>query len=175
MRSRLLISLFALMLAFCYFATARSGALVNLLGSETRLISESPSSEWTAFLASRKTVPLGTILFEEGGNKGIGQSLVAFFQRLGDPSWSIGLHESRYAYDFIESIHVWTLCLFFGLAVMFDLRLLGWTMREVPVSELARRLLPWTMAGLSSWSSAGRSCFTPYLFGPFRASSSASK
>ncbi len=39
------------------------------------------------------------------------------------------------------------MCLFFGLAVMFDLRLLGWTMRKVPVSEFARRLLPWTMAG----------------------------
>jgi hypothetical protein len=74
-------------------------------------------------------------------------NLLDFFRRLGESSWSTGLHESRYAYDFIESIHVWTLCLFFGLAVMFDLRLLGWTMRSVPVSEVSRRLLPWTLAG----------------------------
>ncbi len=74
-------------------------------------------------------------------------SLLAFFARLADSSWSTGLHESRYAYDLIESIHVWALCLFFGLAVMFDLRLLGWTMRRVPVSEVARRLLPWTVVG----------------------------
>jgi hypothetical protein len=47
----------------------------------------------------------------------------------------------------IPSIHVWSMCLFFGLAVMFDLRLLGWTMRKVPVSEFSRRLLPWTIAG----------------------------
>ena len=78
---------------------------------------------------------------------GIGDSLLAFFSRLGDSSWSVGLHESRYAYDLIESVHVWTLCLFFGLAVMFDLRLLGWTMRSVPVSEVSRRLLPWTVVG----------------------------
>ena len=147
MRSRLLISLPALMLLFCHFATAPNGALVNSVGREPRLNSESASSDWTAFLASRKTLPLGTMLFEDGGNQGIGQSLVGFFGRMGDSSWSTGLHESRYAYDFIESIHVWTLCLFFGLAVMFDLRLLGWAMRDVPVSELARRLLPWTIAG----------------------------
>jgi hypothetical protein len=36
---------------------------------------------------------------------------------------------------------------FFGLTVIFDLRLLGWTMRKVPVLEFVRRLLPWTIAG----------------------------
>ena len=40
-----------------------------------------------------------------------------------------------------------TLCIFVGLAVMLDLRLLGVTMRRVPVSEVAQRLLPWTVAG----------------------------
>jgi hypothetical protein len=74
-------------------------------------------------------------------------SLLDLVTRMADSSWSIGLHESRYGYPLVESIHVWALCLFFGLAVMFDLRLLGWTMRRVPVSEAARRLLPWTLAG----------------------------
>src|SRR5438477_2742014 len=62
-------------------------------------------------------------------------------------SWSTGLHESQYGYPLVESIHVWALCLFFGLAVIFDLRLLGLTMKKVPVSDLARRLMPWTVAG----------------------------
>jgi len=135
------------MLTFCYFATATHGTPVNSPGRETRPTLESGSSEWTAFLASRNALPLGMSLLEEGDDKGIGQFLVGFFGRLGDSTWSAGLHGSRYAYDFIESIHVWTLCLFFGLAVMFDLRLLGWAMRDVPVAELARRLLPWTIAG----------------------------
>jgi Family of unknown function (DUF6644) len=74
-------------------------------------------------------------------------SLLAFFEWLADTSWSVDLHESQYAYPIIESIHVWTLCLFFGTVVMFDLRLLGWTMRKVPVSEVVGRLLPWTIAG----------------------------
>jgi hypothetical protein len=146
MRSRLLMSLTAL-LVFCCFATVTNGTPANSSRRETRSGSESPSNEWTAFLASRKAVPLGTALFVEGDDKGIGQSLVGFFGRLGDSTWSSDLHGSRYAYDFIESIHVWTLCLFFGLAVMFDLRLLGWAMRDIPVAELARRLLPWTVAG----------------------------
>ena len=47
----------------------------------------------------------------------------------------------------IESIHVLTLCLFLGLAAMLDLRLVGIAMRQTPVSEVADRLLPWTVAG----------------------------
>src|SRR5262249_14726442 len=39
----------------------------------------------------------------------------------------------------------WAMCVFFGLVVMFDLRLLGWTFRRVPVSEFNRRVLPWTI------------------------------
>jgi len=74
-------------------------------------------------------------------------SILAFFEQLADTSWSVSLHESEIAYSIIESIHVWSLALFFGLTVMFDLRLLGWTMRKVPVSEFARRVLPWTIAG----------------------------
>ena len=74
-------------------------------------------------------------------------SLLAFFEQLAESPWSVSIHESEIAYSVIESIHVWSMCLFFGLAVMFDLRLLGWTMRKVPVSEFSRRLLPWTVAG----------------------------
>jgi hypothetical protein len=74
-------------------------------------------------------------------------SLLAFFGWLAETSWSIDLHESQYAYPIIESIHVWARCLFFGSVVLFDLRLLGWTMRSVPVSEVVDRLLPWTIAG----------------------------
>jgi hypothetical protein len=76
-------------------------------------------------------------------------SLLAFFGWLGDTPWSTALHESQYAYSIIESVHVWTLGLFFGLVAMFDLRLLGWVMRGVPVSEVVGRLQPWTIAGFA--------------------------
>lgn len=60
---------------------------------------------------------------------------------------SIALHESQYMYPLIESTHVLTLGLFVGTAVLVDLRLLGLTLRGVPVSQVLRRLLPWTAAG----------------------------
>jgi hypothetical protein len=72
-------------------------------------------------------------------------SPLTFFHWLSETSWSVRLHESHYAYPLIESVHVWGMSVFFGLALLFDLRLLGWTMRRVPVSEMSRRLLPWTV------------------------------
>ena len=72
-------------------------------------------------------------------------SALDFFGWLSDTSWSVGLHESQYAYSIIESIHVWAMAVFFGTTVMFDLRLLGWTMRGVPVAEVVGRVRPWTI------------------------------
>jgi len=74
-------------------------------------------------------------------------SLLHFIEWLANTPWSIALHESLYLYPLIESTHVLTLTLFVGLAVMLDLRLLGLMMRQVPVSEVTARLLPWTKAG----------------------------
>jgi hypothetical protein len=73
--------------------------------------------------------------------------MLAFFEWLATTEGSIRLHESLYMYPVVESVHVWTLMLFFGLAAMLDLRLVGLAFMDVPVSELARRLLPWTFAG----------------------------
>jgi hypothetical protein len=72
-------------------------------------------------------------------------SLLDFFGWVSELPWSVDLHESQYAYPIIESVHVWTMAVFFGLAVMFDLRLLGWTFRKVPISAFNRRILPWTL------------------------------
>jgi hypothetical protein len=74
-------------------------------------------------------------------------SLLPFFQWLADTPWSIALHESLYMYPLLESVHVLTLCVFVGMAMILDLRLLGWTLRGVPVSELTDRLMPWMKAG----------------------------
>jgi hypothetical protein len=73
--------------------------------------------------------------------------VLGFCQWLESTSGSIALHESLWGYPIVESVHVLTLCLFLGLAVMLDLRLLGVTMLKTPVSEVLERLLPWTIAG----------------------------
>jgi hypothetical protein len=137
---RLLTLLSAMVLALCYLLTAGSATPAGN-DAEHRIHMRSAASLQTDV------------------TPGSGNFLLGFFSRLADSSWSVGLHESRYAYDLIESIHVWTLCLFFGLAVMFDLRLLGWTMRSVPVSEVARRLLPWTVVGFVVMVTSGTLLF----------------
>jgi len=73
--------------------------------------------------------------------------LFRFCEWLAGTPGSIALHESRYVYLIILTVHVMTLCLFVGTAVMMDLRLLGLTLQSVRVSEVMTRLLPWTSAG----------------------------
>ena len=73
--------------------------------------------------------------------------LLTFCEWLESTPWSIALHESLYAYPLIETTHVLSLMLFVGSVVFVDARLLGWTLRDVPVSTVTARLLPWTAAG----------------------------
>lgn len=74
-------------------------------------------------------------------------TLLPLVQWLADTKGSIALHESLFMYPLIESIHVWALTVFVGFAAALDVRLLGWSMKRMPVSEVARRLLPWMTAG----------------------------
>src|SRR5574342_635559 len=76
-------------------------------------------------------------------------SLLPFCQWLASTSGSIALHESLYMYPLVESAHVLTLCLFVGMSVLWDLRLLGWVLPQVRASEMAGRLLPWMKAGFT--------------------------
>jgi len=153
MQGRLLTRMAALVLALFFLATVHTRATYKAqrsseLARQVHLISsDSGAAQINERWGHLRALPAATASLQSDSGAASGSSLFNFFQRMGDSSWSTGLHESRYAYDLIESVHVWALCLFFGLAVMFDFRLLGWTMRSVPVSEVARRLLPWTAAG----------------------------
>ena len=74
-------------------------------------------------------------------------SLLGFSQWLAGTNGSIALHESLYMYPLVESTHVLALCLFVGMAVILDLRLLNLMLRSVPVSSVTKRLGPWMVAG----------------------------
>lgn len=76
-------------------------------------------------------------------------SLLPFCEWLASTTGSIALHESLYAYPLVESVHVWTLTVFVGLATFLDLRLLGRVLRQVPVTELMQRLTPWLLGGFA--------------------------
>ena len=57
------------------------------------------------------------------------------------------IRESLIVYPLIETAHVLTLCLFLGLIALWDLRLAGVGLRGVPITQVADRVLPWSVAG----------------------------
>jgi hypothetical protein len=65
-----------------------------------------------------------------------------------DTSFSHRLLESLNFWTILEGTHLLTLMLFFGSILLVDLRLLGLTFRELPISTLERRLLPGTIVAL---------------------------
>ncbi|MBI4484925.1 MAG: hypothetical protein HY655_02840 [Acidobacteria bacterium] len=86
-------------------------------------------------------------------------SLFDFFEWLGNTPWSIALHESRYAFLVVLTVHVLTLTVFVGTAVIIDLRLLGAMLTRVPASEVFARLVPWSGAGLALMLASGALLF----------------
>jgi len=62
---------------------------------------------------------------------------------------SIALRESQYVWSLFEVAHVISMCLFAGLIIMMDLRLLGIGNMQSPFSQLQKRLFPWQMVGMT--------------------------
>jgi hypothetical protein len=62
---------------------------------------------------------------------------------------SVAIRESIYGYPALLTAHVISMCLFAGLIIMMDLRLVGLAYRDTPVSEIQRRLFPWQMVGMA--------------------------
>jgi hypothetical protein len=85
-------------------------------------------------------------------------TLLSSFQWLAETPLSIGIRESTWTYPIIESIHLLGLCLFAGLLLLWDPRLLGITLRHIAVSEVWARLIPWitvlrsSLVSLAAWS-----------------------
>jgi hypothetical protein len=76
-------------------------------------------------------------------------SPLGFFEWLAQTRASVAMAESVWAFPIVESVHVLGLCLFLGMATILDLRLLSLVMRDLTVSEVVTRLLPWTAAGFA--------------------------
>jgi len=74
-------------------------------------------------------------------------SLHQLLEQLANSSISLGIRESTWSYPIIESIHVLGLTLFLGLLLIWDCRLIGVALRNVAVSTLWKRLIPWITAG----------------------------
>jgi hypothetical protein len=86
--------------------------------------------------------------------------LVDFAEWLGETSWSVGLHESFYMFNWLETTHVLTLMLSLGMLFVIDARMLGWWLMEVPASKLAARLEKPMWIGFSIMIVTGLTLYT---------------
>ena len=66
---------------------------------------------------------------------------------LSETKWSIALIESLYMYPWIESAHVLSICFFIGILLFVDLRLMGVAFTKLPISEMNKKVLPWSLFG----------------------------
>jgi uncharacterized protein DUF6644 len=73
----------------------------------------------------------------------------AVFEAVANSENSIALRESQYVWSLFEVAHVVCMCLFAGLIIMMDLRLLGIGNMQTPFSQLQKRLFPWQMLGMT--------------------------
>ena len=73
--------------------------------------------------------------------------LYAFCQWLEQTSTGSAVRESLWMFPVIETVHIFGIISLVGSTSILDLRLMGLTFREEPVSKLAKRLLPWAWAG----------------------------
>lgn len=60
---------------------------------------------------------------------------------------AVAISQSLWLYPILEIVHIIGIALLVGPAIMFDLRLLGFS-KDLPVSSLARHVLPWSRRGL---------------------------
>ena len=57
------------------------------------------------------------------------------------------IRESLWLFPVIETVHIFGIILLVGATSILDLRLMGLTFRDEPVSKLAQRFLPWAWTG----------------------------
>ncbi len=65
------------------------------------------------------------------------------------------LRESTYGFTTLLTVHVVAMCLFLGLIIMMDLRLVGAGNRRTPPGEIQARLLPWQLIGFAVVATSG--------------------
>ena len=82
-------------------------------------------------------------------------TIKSVFQAIEALPSSTAFRESLNGYPFTLTAHVVSMCLFAGLIIMMDLRLVGYGFQKTPFSELQKRLFPWQMFGLVVSSISG--------------------
>jgi hypothetical protein len=86
--------------------------------------------------------------------------MLPFCRWLEQTAVGAGVRESLWLFPAIETLHLLGMAALVGTTAVLDLRLLGWVSRRERVSELARRLLPWSGAGFAVQVVTGALLFT---------------
>jgi hypothetical protein len=68
-------------------------------------------------------------------------------QWLEQTSIGTAIRESLWLFPVIETVHIFGIILLVGGTSILDLRLMGLTFRDEPVTKLAKRFLPWAWSG----------------------------
>ncbi|MDE3109490.1 MAG: hypothetical protein KGL02_06075 [Acidobacteriota bacterium] len=76
-------------------------------------------------------------------------------QWLSDTQFSTALREDPYPYPVLGCIHVLSIALFGGMVAIGNLRVLGYTMRDIPVSQVIDQFRPWKWTGFAILAASG--------------------
>lgn len=85
----------------------------------------------------------------------------AFLVALETSGFAQAMRQWLWLYPIVEITHITGIVLLVGAVTMFDLRLLGLSF-TIPVSRLARHLLPWSFVGLAVVVVTGSMMFTAH-------------
>jgi len=82
-------------------------------------------------------------------------TLVSVGRHIQDIRVFTAIRESAYVYPVILSAHVACIALFGGMILLTNLRLLDWSLTDVPVHAVIERLRPWKQLGFVVMVSCG--------------------
>jgi hypothetical protein len=82
-------------------------------------------------------------------------SLLEIAQAVEASGFGTALRESRYGFPSLIMVHLTGLLITVGTISLWDLRLLGVSLRATPVSRVGKALLPWTWTGFGVMALSG--------------------
>lgn len=82
-------------------------------------------------------------------------SLLEIAKAVEGSPFGTALRESRYGFPSLIIVHLSGLLITVGTISLWDLRLLGVSLRETPVSRVGKALLPWTWTGFGVMVASG--------------------
>jgi len=89
-------------------------------------------------------------------------TIFQFCEWLESTSVGVLVRESLWGFPILVAIHIIGLIFSAGIVIWLDLRLLGISMRGIPVSRVYRRLMPWAFGGYAMMFTSGGMLLTGF-------------